>query len=78
MKNFVNFTCRCKCKFSVEFDNLLERQTIVCPNCQDKFPEDRLKLLVDGLKGVQSAKYDQATGEKYLLNFSITFAEDEA
>ncbi len=62
MYDFV-FKCRkCKEQFKVQFRYMLQKESIVCPNCSNAFPEDafrHVKAVATSLKEYGEIELDK-------------------
>ena len=53
----VNFCCNvCSESFNVSDKNLITKQSVICPNCSTKFPEDSFVELREGVEKISSCR----------------------
>ena len=74
----VNFCCNiCNESFNVSDENLIKKDSVVCPNCSTKFPEASFIELKEGIQKIYSCQkslpLDMESSCEPEIDFKITY-----
>lgn len=81
MKIKIDITCQnCNCKFEIDSQNYVERETICCPNCGQQFPDEPFKHLQAGMKefSLVPSCVDSPQGHLLRTGFIVSLNKDAA
>lgn len=71
----LTINCACGQSFGIQKDNLINKKTLFCPNCETKVPDEILQGLIALAKFKSEGVYSGANfiGKRCILEFKLTY-----